>query len=263
MSITVALRFHRPHRNSADSHRRGFTLVELLTVIAIVAILAGILISVVSHVRDSARKTEGISNLRQLYVGLSLYSRDNKNKLPPAIVTGPLYWTSSVAPYLGQGMLGVGQNNVFRNTQSGTNATTDEDIRAMGLASPLSCPLAVSKYDDPKLVAPTYAINAYLYNPPGYYADWSIVWTREPVITTASRPASTVIFTNARVTNQGAWYSTAGVVREIEFSNTEQLTASGMFVGWLDGHVSIENKELLFDQTHRPGGVGDIWSLTQ
>lgn len=48
------------------SHRGAFTLIELLTVIAIIGILAAILIPVVSRVRQSARESVGLSNLRQI-----------------------------------------------------------------------------------------------------------------------------------------------------------------------------------------------------
>jgi prepilin-type N-terminal cleavage/methylation domain-containing protein len=57
-------------------HRKGFTLVEILVVTAIVAVLAGIGYSVAAPARESARQTTCISNLKQMYSQWSLYTAD-------------------------------------------------------------------------------------------------------------------------------------------------------------------------------------------
>lgn len=60
--------------------RAGFTLIELLTVIAIVGVLAAILIPVVGKVRSTARRTQGLSNLRQIMVASLAYAQENRGR---------------------------------------------------------------------------------------------------------------------------------------------------------------------------------------
>lgn len=63
-------------------HDRGFTLVELLTVVAIVGVLAAISIPLVGRMRESSRTSMCASNLRQLGATLLLYAADHKGQLP-------------------------------------------------------------------------------------------------------------------------------------------------------------------------------------
>jgi len=60
---------------------RGFTLIELLVVVSIIALLLTILTPSLSRARDSARKTECLSNLRSVMVATTMYVGDER-RLP-------------------------------------------------------------------------------------------------------------------------------------------------------------------------------------
>jgi prepilin-type N-terminal cleavage/methylation domain-containing protein/prepilin-type processing-associated H-X9-DG protein len=65
--------------------RRAFTLIELLTVIAIIGILAAILIPVVGRVRESARVAQCSSNIRQIGMALNMFANDREGLFPAPI----------------------------------------------------------------------------------------------------------------------------------------------------------------------------------
>ena len=89
--------------------RKGFTLVELLVVIGIIAVLIGILLPTLSRAREQAKATQCLSNLRQLGMGLQLYQNDNKDFYPPrrmffgfTYYESVYYWTGKSGTYANQ-----------------------------------------------------------------------------------------------------------------------------------------------------------------
>lgn len=66
------------------SRKAGFTLVELLVTIAIVAVLAALLIPAIGMVRERAQTSQCVSNLRQIGVGLLSFAADNDGRFPEA-----------------------------------------------------------------------------------------------------------------------------------------------------------------------------------
>ncbi len=67
----------------------GFTLIEILVVVAIIAILAAISIPAVSSVLDSGASTADMSNLRQIGVAISQFAAENNGRFPNTNIAVP------------------------------------------------------------------------------------------------------------------------------------------------------------------------------
>ena len=71
----------------------AFTLLELLLVIATIAVLAAILLPVLSAAQAKAQKTRCLNNLRQIGLGIHLYADENADTLPTISVTNNMPWS--------------------------------------------------------------------------------------------------------------------------------------------------------------------------
>ena len=88
--------------------RKAFTLIELLVVIAIIAILAAILFPVFAQAKEAAKKTQDLSNMKQMGTGTMLYIADFDDTYGQAYfykddlgdTGGYVHWTSTHYPYI-------------------------------------------------------------------------------------------------------------------------------------------------------------------
>jgi prepilin-type N-terminal cleavage/methylation domain-containing protein/prepilin-type processing-associated H-X9-DG protein len=109
---------------------RGFTLVELLVVIGIIALLISILLPSLNRARETANRVKCASNLRQIGQAILLYSNDSKGPYPRTIyVGGPSPMTISTT--------GI-------NVQGYSASTADVPTTSNGITDPFNLPAAAN-----------------------------------------------------------------------------------------------------------------------
>lgn len=107
---------------------RAFTLIELLVVIAIIAILAAILFPVFAQAKTSAKRSVDLSNVKQISLGVIMYSGDNDDMMPMyrMVDNGADWWTSRMhswkdgtLPYIKNGGKNYGAGETYKQNSNG------------------------------------------------------------------------------------------------------------------------------------------------
>jgi len=111
--------------------RTGFTLVELLVVVLIISILAGLLVPAVQNARARARVAQCTNNQKELAQGIQQYELA-KQRLPGYVNTvagKPLSWVLPLFPY-------IGREDIWREWRRAADETGVEEIQVEQLVCP-------------------------------------------------------------------------------------------------------------------------------
>ena len=138
--------------NLPAKHDRGFTLVELLVVIGIIALLISILLPALSKARAAATNAKCLSNLHQLGEAFSMYAVSNRNWWP-----APAMPSQNPPGYGGTGTVGTYWHKDFIYpllNQGKTVADSLQPNNAFIHGTVFECPAANDRFDvsDPMIV---------------------------------------------------------------------------------------------------------------
>ncbi|MCK4624736.1 MAG: type II secretion system protein [Phycisphaerae bacterium] len=92
------------HHNAQRSEQRAFTLVELLVVVAIIALLVSILLPTLNRAKESARMVKCLANLHAIGTAANMYAAYNNDYVPrdaDDLTPGYYYFGARFSPYLG------------------------------------------------------------------------------------------------------------------------------------------------------------------
>jgi prepilin-type N-terminal cleavage/methylation domain-containing protein/prepilin-type processing-associated H-X9-DG protein len=208
-------------RPSCGGRRTAFTLVELLVVIAVIAILVAILFPATQAMIESSRRVACASNLHQMVGAIRLCANDHANRLPNENTWGP-----SIAPYLGM-------------NASDSNLLTEGVFR---------CPSGWVAGASASSSKQTYNYNCHPYPFAANTTSAAAQFASCPSVTAFVHPDQTVTLTCWWYFRWGGWSANVTTPPSTTHPN-------GRPTAYLDGHVVIETTPAFYEYGSPPSAA--------
>lgn len=201
--------------------RKGFTLVELLVVIGIIALLIAILMPALRKARDSANRTKCLANMRELMIGYIMYTDAHKGRLPYGGTATPGGDPDNVNI--------VGWVTDANTEQAIMDGTLWNYTKNIGI---YRCP------SDSTNNVRSYSINNFMDGEKSYYDRWKATYNPARALKMAQvrHPSETIVFVE-EYDNRG--FNKGGFWIEPEGDNWVDIPAfwhKGVCLSFADGH---------------------------
>jgi prepilin-type N-terminal cleavage/methylation domain-containing protein len=238
--------------NNNSKFSKGFTLVELLVVIAIIAILAALLLPTINAAKRKAQRTTCLNSLRQINLGVRMYSDDSHDE-PPS--PGP----ASAANTTNVSSLYAGYKELMRS-YVGVNGESSPRDRLFACPADMFFPSFVTNGPPPmKYVRecfhnlPFSGFSSYMFNGGDNVTrhfgafDVTLPGLAGVKLSSIKHPSRTVLVAEYSSSVPWSWHEPSPLLMFTDAKNV---------VSFADGHVSYI--KIYWNSTPYPGGTSTL-----